>query len=109
MYILKHYLRSHWKETKNQKASEVNKMTELSLRQHKVLEFLKSRVTLPPTRAEISVHFGWKSANAAEDHLKALAKKGAIELIPGVSRGIRILSTGPANHCATCTCVQHNG
>jgi len=45
---------------------------------------------MPPTRAEIASHFGFRSANAAEDHLKALARKGMIELQSGVSRGIRL-------------------
>ncbi len=46
---------------------------------------------MPPTRAEICDHFGFRSPTAAEDHLKALAKKGMIELIAGTSRGIRVL------------------
>jgi repressor LexA len=45
---------------------------------------------MPPTRAEIAKFFGFKSANAAEEHLKALAKKGYIEMLPGTSRGIRL-------------------
>ena len=45
---------------------------------------------MPPTRAEIAKRLGFKSANAAEEHLKALAKKGRIEIIPGTSRGIRL-------------------
>src|SRR5690606_37818966 len=44
----------------------------------------------PPTRAEIAATLGFKSANAAEDHLRALEKKGAIEMVPGASRGIRL-------------------
>jgi repressor LexA len=46
---------------------------------------------MPPTRAEIATQLGFKSANAAEEHLKALAKKGFIEMMPGTSRGIRLL------------------
>jgi len=49
---------------------------------------------MPPTRAEIADHMGFRSANAAEDHLRALARKGAISLKPGTSRGIRVLGTG---------------
>jgi len=45
----------------------------------------------PPTRVEICREFGYKSPNAAEDHLKALARKGMIELIPNISRGIKVL------------------
>jgi repressor LexA len=46
---------------------------------------------MPPTRAEIAQQLGFKSANAAEEHLKALAKKGVIEMMPGTSRGIRLV------------------
>ncbi len=46
---------------------------------------------MPPTRAEIALQLGFKSANAAEEHLKALAKKGFIEMLPGTSRGIRLI------------------
>jgi repressor LexA len=45
---------------------------------------------MPPTRAEIARELGFKSANAAEEHLKALAKKGVIEILPGTSRGIKL-------------------
>ena len=45
---------------------------------------------MPPTRAEIAKQLGFRSINAAEDHLRALEKKGAIELLPGTSRGIRL-------------------
>src|SRR5690606_3378893 len=50
---------------------------------------------IPPTRAEIARKLGFRSANAAEEHLRALRRKGAIELLPGASRGIRILEAGP--------------
>ena len=46
---------------------------------------------MPPTRAEIAARLGFKSANAAEEHLKALARKGVIHLMPGTSRGIQLL------------------
>ncbi len=68
-------------------------MTKLTPRQTEVLEFIKSynsENNYPPTRAEIAQKLGFKSANAAEEHLKALARKGAIEIIPGTSRGIRL-------------------
>jgi repressor LexA len=48
----------------------------------------------PPTRADIAKELGFRSANAAEEHLRALARKGAIEMVPGTSRGIR-LPDGP--------------
>ncbi|MCQ9616588.1 transcriptional repressor LexA [Paenalcaligenes niemegkensis] len=66
----------------------------LTLRQQQVLDIIRSeiqRTGFPPTRAEIAKALGFKSANAAEDHLKALARKGAIELTAGASRGIRLV------------------
>lgn len=68
----------------------------LTERQQQILELIRSEIArsgFPPTRAEIARALGFKSANAAEDHLKALAKKGAIELTAGASRGIRLLDT----------------
>lgn len=66
----------------------------LTLRQQEILDFIKNTVEVlgaPPTRAEIATAFGFASPNAAEDHLKALAKKGAINLEPGSARGIRLV------------------
>src|SRR3546814_17768141 len=71
----------------------------LTERQQQILELIRSEITrtgFPPTRAEIARALGFKSANAAEDHLKALAKKGAIELTAGASRGIRLVDADPA-------------
>lgn len=68
-------------------------MQNLTARQQQVLELIKSyaeETGYPPTRAEIARMLGYKSANAAEEHIKALARKGAIEVIPGASRGIRL-------------------
>ena len=73
-------------------------MIKLTQRQQQVLDFIKRHMSttgMPPTRADIAEHLGFKSANAAEDHLKALARKGAIEMIPGASRGIRLPDQGP--------------
>ncbi|MCQ9121750.1 repressor LexA [Rodentibacter pneumotropicus] len=70
-------------------------MKPLTNRQQEVLDLLKRHLEttgMPPTRAEISRELGFKSPNAAEEHLKALARKGAIEIVAGASRGIRILS-----------------
>lgn len=67
----------------------------LTLRQQQILDLIQSAITdtgAPPTRAEIATEFGFKSANAAEEHLQALARKGVIELISGTSRGIRLRS-----------------
>ncbi|MBU1363214.1 MAG: transcriptional repressor LexA [Gammaproteobacteria bacterium] len=66
----------------------------LTPRQQEILDFIKSTLEVlgaPPTRMEISSAFGFASPNAAEDHLKALAKKGAITLEPGSARGIRLV------------------
>jgi repressor LexA len=65
----------------------------LTQRQTDVLDCIKQCIRstgYPPTRADIARELGFKSANAAEEHLKALARKGAIEMVPGTSRGIRI-------------------
>jgi repressor LexA len=69
-------------------------MEELTRRQAEILDLIRSHLEetgFPPTRAEIAAHFGFSSANAAEDHLRALERKGAIEILPGASRGLRIL------------------
>ena len=68
-------------------------MTELTPRQQEILQLIKDFIVetgMPPTRAEIADKLGFRSPNAAEDHLRALQRKGAIEMIPGSSRGIRI-------------------
>tara|TARA_B110000305_G_C19426079_1_gene633640 strand:+ start:1352 stop:1954 length:603 start_codon:yes stop_codon:yes gene_type:complete len=68
-------------------------MENLTSRQSEIFEFIKSEIEFngyPPTRSEIANVFGFKSHNAAEDHLKALKKKGAIDIISGTSRGISI-------------------
>lgn len=65
----------------------------LTPRQQQILELIQSAIAntgSPPTRAEIAAELGFKSANAAEEHLQALARKGAIELVSGTSRGIRL-------------------
>jgi repressor LexA len=66
----------------------------LTPRQQEVLDLIRrysESTGYPPTRAEIARELGFRSANAAEEHLKALARKGAIEMIAGASRGIRIV------------------
>ena len=68
-------------------------MIKLTARQQQILDLIKSHIEdtgYPPTRAEIAKILGFKSANAAEEHLKALARKGAIEMVAGASRGIRL-------------------
>jgi repressor LexA len=68
-------------------------MDELTPRQRQVLRFIQDRLDesgVPPTRAEIAAALGFKSANAAEDHLRALQRKGVLDLLPGASRGIQL-------------------
>src|SRR5210317_1930002 len=68
-------------------------MEKLTSRQQQVLYIVRQHIDqtgYPPTRADIARELGFKSANAAEEHLKALARKGAIEMIAGASRGIRL-------------------
>ncbi|GAB3668099.1 transcriptional repressor LexA [Ramlibacter alkalitolerans] len=65
----------------------------LTPRQQQILDLIQSaieRTGAPPTRAEIAEELGFKSANAAEEHLQALARKGVIDLVSGTSRGIRL-------------------
>ncbi len=65
----------------------------LTARQQQILDLVQStieRTGAPPTRAEIAAELGFRSANAAEEHLQALARKGVIELVGGTSRGIRL-------------------
>lgn len=75
-------------------------MRPLTERQQQIYDLIKENIQttgMPPTRAEIAQKLGFRSANAAEEHLKALAKKGAIEMIAGSSRGIRLLLEQPEN------------
>nr|WP_217276996.1 transcriptional repressor LexA [Photorhabdus heterorhabditis] len=66
----------------------------LTARQQQVYDLVRDHISqtgMPPTRAEIASHLGFRSPNAAEEHLKALARKGVIEIVAGASRGIRLL------------------
>ena len=68
-------------------------MRQLTPRQTQILEMIQdfmAETGMPPTRAEIARELGFKSANAAEEHLRALQKKGVLELVPGASRGIQL-------------------
>ena len=68
-------------------------MIKLTARQEQILNLIRDAIDntgFPPTRAEIAAELGFKSANAAEEHLKALQRKGAIEITAGTSRGIRL-------------------
>ncbi|RDT50924.1 repressor LexA [Escherichia coli] len=69
-------------------------MKALTARQQEVFDVIRDRINqtgMPPTRAEIAQQLGFRSPNAAEEHLKALARKGVIEIVSGASRGIRLL------------------
>lgn len=68
-------------------------MRELTPRQSQILDMIQAFIQetgMPPTRAEIARELGFKSANAAEEHLRALQRKGVLELVPGASRGIQL-------------------
>jgi repressor LexA len=68
-------------------------MIKLTARQEQILNLIRDAISntgFPPTRAEIARELGFRSANAAEEHLQALARKGAIDIAPGTSRGIRL-------------------
>jgi len=70
-------------------------MPKLTARQQEILDLIRQAIRLtgfPPTRAEIAKQLGFRSPNAAEEHLKALARKGVIELAAGTSRGIRLVN-----------------
>jgi repressor LexA len=73
--------------------SSARSVAGLTPRQAQVLDLIRQHISdtgYPPTRADIAAELGFRSPNAAEEHLKALARKGAIEMIPGTSRGIRL-------------------
>jgi repressor LexA len=81
-------------------------MIKLTARQEQILNLIREAIEntgFPPTRAEIAAELGFRSANAAEEHLQALARKGAIEIAPGTSRGIRLLNMGDGNVARTIT------
>lgn len=69
-------------------------MKALTARQQQVYDLVRDHISqtgMPPTRAEIASQLGFRSPNAAEEHLKALARKGVIEIVSGASRGIRLI------------------
>lgn len=76
-------------------------MKALTSRQAEILQYIRQSIATngyPPTRADIVTAFGFRSPTAAEDHLRALAKKGSIELLAGTSRGIRLLDDPVAHN-----------
>lgn len=79
-------------------------MLKLTERQEQILNLIKVAIEVtgfPPTRAEIAADMGFRSANAAEEHLQALARKGVIEITPGASRGIRLIHNTPQNNSSS--------
>lgn len=79
-------------------------MSKLTARQQQILDLIRTHIDstgYPPTRAEIANQIGFKSANAAEEHLKALARKGVIEIVAGASRGIRLLQVDESEEYET--------
>lgn len=76
-------------------------MLKLTARQEQILNLIKDAIQntgFPPTRAEIATELGFRSTNAAEEHLQALARKGVIEIAAGTSRGIRLLESALSSH-----------
>lgn len=83
----------------------------LTERQNEILRFIAKHIEdtgFPPTRLDICSALGFKSPNAAETHLKALAKKGAISMVPGASRSIRLISNAKHSSTATLTSTAKN-
>jgi repressor LexA len=84
-------------------------MRELTSRQQEILALIRQHIAdtgFPPTRAEIAAQLGFRSPNAAEEHLKALARKGVIELTSGASRGIRLRLLPDAHGSDTPSAIQ---
>ncbi|MCM1512111.1 MAG: transcriptional repressor LexA [Oxalobacter formigenes] len=82
-------------------------MKKLTARQQQILELISGAIEqtgFPPTRAEIASKLGFRSVNAAEEHLQALARKGVIEMTPGIARGIRLPQ---ADRKITADVLQH--
>jgi repressor LexA len=78
--------------------------TMLTARQQQILEWIGDYIDatgMPPTRAEIADGLGFSTPSSAEDHLQALARKGAIELLPGASRGLRLKLTSGTSLAGT--------
>ena len=85
-------------------------MLKLTARQEQILNLIREAIDntgFPPTRAEIARELGFKSANAAEEHLQALARKGAIEIVSGTSRGIRLIGASVTTPARVAPHVPH--
>jgi repressor LexA len=76
------------------RSTPVEPATPLTARQQQILDWIRSHMEgtgMPPTRAEIATGLGFSTASSAEDHLRALQRKGALEILPGSSRGLRLV------------------
>lgn len=76
-------------------------MLPLTPRQQEILDWIHRHLEttgMPPTRAQIAAGLGFRTASSAEDHLRALARKGALEILPGTSRGLRLKAAPAARH-----------
>lgn len=85
-------------------------MEKCTPRQAEILSLIRDKITLegrPPTRAEIARAFGFRSINAVETHLRALVRKGALELHPGTARGIRLKNYAPAGNTGGLPLIGH--
>ena len=85
-------------------------MRQLTKRQLEILELIRRHIAqtgFPPTRAEIARALGFRSPNAAEEHLKAMARKGVLEIVSGASRGIRISNSAPIQESEHSEHSQH--
>lgn len=77
----------------------------LTVRQRQIFNFVSTQIVerqRAPTRVEIARHFGFRSANAAEDHLRKLARRGVIEIDPHTARGIRLTGVPTPVNCSKC-------
>ena len=84
-------------------------MLKLTARQGQILTLIKDAIQntgFPPTRAEIANELGFRSTNAAEEHLQALARKGVIEISAGTSRGIRLRDSSLSSHASSTRTTQ---
>jgi len=78
----------------------------LTHRQKEILTFISDHIDsagFPPTRSDVSKHFGFRSPNAAESHLRALEHKGVIRIEAGRSRGITLTALSSSNLPAAST------
>src|SRR6186713_394263 len=75
------------------RAEPARPATRLTARQQQILDWIRAHIDthgMPPTRAEMAAGLGFSTASSAEDHLRALARKGVLEMVPGASRGLRL-------------------